>query len=139
MAGGRNEFEVCKAQIDRDAAGFFLGQAVRVRAGERLDQRTLPVIHVAGRRDNKMQRGHRVERGTAGCVRQAVALARSTNVNFVAAEVMRLKLSERRRSEPAYVGCYVQGPDSGALISAPSNRSRTRPPAPGRRACRRLC
>ena len=43
-----------EAEIDRDAARFFLGQPVGVDSGERLDQRGLAVINVTGGREDEM-------------------------------------------------------------------------------------
>ena len=36
------------AEVDRDPAGLFLGQAVRVLAGQRADEPRLAVVDVAG-------------------------------------------------------------------------------------------
>src|SRR5579864_918243 len=43
-----------EAEIDGDAAGFFFGQPVRICARKRFHQRALAVIHVAGRREDKI-------------------------------------------------------------------------------------
>ena len=43
-----------KAEIDRDAARFFLWQPVGVDPGERFDQRGLAVIDMAGGRENEI-------------------------------------------------------------------------------------
>ena len=44
--------EVGEAEVDRDAAGLLLRQAVGVDAGERLDQRRLAVVDVPGGADD---------------------------------------------------------------------------------------
>ena len=38
-----------KAQVDRDSAALLFLQAVGIDAGQRLDQRRLPMVNVAGR------------------------------------------------------------------------------------------
>ena len=43
-----------KAEIDRDPARFLLGQPVGVDPSERLDERGLAVIDMAGGRENEM-------------------------------------------------------------------------------------
>ena len=43
-----------KAQLDADAACLLFLQAIGVGAGERLDERTLAVIDVPGRRDREV-------------------------------------------------------------------------------------
>jgi len=43
---------VREAEVDRHAAGLLLGQPVGVRAGQRLDERALAVVHVAGGADD---------------------------------------------------------------------------------------
>ena len=45
--------EVREAEIDGDAAPLLLGQAIAVDAGERLDQRRLAVVDVAGGADGE--------------------------------------------------------------------------------------
>ena len=57
QAQGGCEFEVREAEIDGDAAAFFFFQAVGVDAGERLDERGLAVIDVAGRADDDVLHG----------------------------------------------------------------------------------
>ena len=42
------EIERCEAELDRDAAALLLGQPIGVDAGQRLDQRRLPVVDVPG-------------------------------------------------------------------------------------------
>lgn len=48
-----------EAQVDRDAARFFFRQTIGVGAGERLDQRCLAVIDMAGGGENEILRIHR--------------------------------------------------------------------------------
>ena len=50
-AGGVGQREVGEAQIDRDAALLFLLEPIGVLAGQRLDQRGLAVIDMAGGTD----------------------------------------------------------------------------------------
>ena len=50
-------FGVRKSEVDRDAPALLLGQAVRVDSGERLDERGLPVVDVAGGADEKPLHG----------------------------------------------------------------------------------
>jgi hypothetical protein len=45
-------FQKRKTQINRDPTPLFFFEAVRVRAGQRFDQRRLPVVDVSGRADN---------------------------------------------------------------------------------------
>ena len=44
----RRQIEVGEADVDGDAAGLFFGEAVAVDAGQRLDERGLAVVDVAG-------------------------------------------------------------------------------------------
>jgi hypothetical protein len=53
---------VCESQVDRDATALLLGQSVRVDARQRLDQRGLPVVDVAGRADEKTIHGTKLSR-----------------------------------------------------------------------------
>ena len=46
--------EMGEAEIDRDAARLFLRQAIGIDPSERLDQRGLAVIDVAGGREDEM-------------------------------------------------------------------------------------
>ena len=50
----------CKAEIDGDAATFFFGEAVGMRAGEGFDERGFAVVDVAGGADDDAlgMRGH---------------------------------------------------------------------------------
>ena len=57
QAQGGCEFEVREAQIDGDAAAFFLLQPVGVDARERLDERGLAVIDVSRRPDDDVLHG----------------------------------------------------------------------------------
>ncbi len=50
------EIEPGEADVDGDAAFFFLGQAIAVDAGEGLDQRGLAVIDMAGGAEDKVAR-----------------------------------------------------------------------------------
>jgi hypothetical protein len=43
---------VGEAQIDRDPARLFLFEPIRIGAGQRLDQRALPMIDVPGGSDD---------------------------------------------------------------------------------------
>ena len=52
--GKTGQREMREAEIDRDTARLFLGQTIGVDAGQRLDQRGLPVIDVTGGRENEM-------------------------------------------------------------------------------------
>ena len=45
-----------EAQVDGDASRLLFRQAIRIGAGERLDQGALPVIDVAGGRDDVVRR-----------------------------------------------------------------------------------
>jgi hypothetical protein len=51
------QIEPGEADVDGDAAGFFLGQPVGVDAGEGLDQRGLAVVDVAGGAEDQVA-GH---------------------------------------------------------------------------------
>jgi hypothetical protein len=55
----RFQLEMREAKIDRDASRFLLRQAIGIGACERLDQRALPMIDVAGGGDDVVRRvGH---------------------------------------------------------------------------------
>jgi hypothetical protein len=43
---------VSEAEIDRDAAGLFFLEPIRIGAGQRLDQRALAMIDVTGGADD---------------------------------------------------------------------------------------
>ncbi len=66
--------EVGEAEVDRNPALLFFLEAVGVLPGERLDQRSLAVIDVAGGADDGVSdvRGHR----GAGCYTATVAWRR---------------------------------------------------------------
>ena len=52
VSGRSGEGEVSEAELDGDAALLFFGEAVRVGAGESLDEGGLAVVDVAGGSDN---------------------------------------------------------------------------------------
>ena len=53
---GRRQVQVGEAEVDRDTARLLFRQAIGVGAGQRLDQRALAVIDVAGGGDDEMLR-----------------------------------------------------------------------------------
>jgi hypothetical protein len=63
-AGPVVEVEVGVADVDRHAPGALLGQAVRVDAGDRPQQRRLAVVDVAGGADDDRHRS--VNRSRSG-------------------------------------------------------------------------
>ena len=46
--------QVCKPQIDGHSPRFFFSEAIRIRAGEGLDQGRLPVVNMTGCTDNDL-------------------------------------------------------------------------------------
>ncbi len=58
------DFSVRKSQINRDSALLLFLEAIRVRAGQRLDQRTLPVIDMTGGADDDAWPCRRIAHGS---------------------------------------------------------------------------
>ena len=54
--GRRRQIQMGEAKVDGDASRLLFRQAIRIGAGERLDQGALPVIDVAGGRDDVVRR-----------------------------------------------------------------------------------
>ena len=54
-------FQECKTQIDRDSAALLFGQTIRVRSGQRFDQRRFAVVDVPGGANNYALRRNRHE------------------------------------------------------------------------------
>src|SRR5204863_264430 len=77
------QVEVSEAQVDGDAAGLFLGQAVGVGAGERAHQRALAMIDVAGGGEDVGAVGHqRAERiASISCTSWRGKTVRRSNLN----------------------------------------------------------
>ena len=50
---GRGQLKLRKAQLDRDSAQLFFGQAIGVGAGERTNKRALAVVDVSCRRKDE--------------------------------------------------------------------------------------
>ena len=61
------EVEAGEADVDGDAAGLFLGQAVAVDAGEGLDERGLAVVDVAGGAEDQVAWHVRSSGGYCSC------------------------------------------------------------------------
>ncbi len=75
------QIELRESKLDRDAAGLFLGEAIGIGAGERLDERRLTVIDMTGgsqyerRHALTLPRGSRRYDRSRGSPRQAGAFA----------------------------------------------------------------
>ena len=50
--------EVRKSELDRDAASFFLQQAIRIHPGQHLHEGGFPVIDMTSRPENQSLLGH---------------------------------------------------------------------------------
>ena len=81
------EIQFSEAEVDRDLARFFFGQTIGVRAGERLDERALAVVDVAGGRDNEMFH--------QSLAVQAERMASTTTSSWCGKIVRRSSLNER--------------------------------------------
>jgi hypothetical protein len=55
------KFQMGEAEVNRDAARFFLGQPVGVDAGQRFDQGAFAMVHVTGGGHDEMPDRHRVK------------------------------------------------------------------------------
>src|SRR5712671_5119573 len=53
---GCGQLQVRKAKVDGDSSRFFFGKAVGINSGERLNQSTLAMIHVARGSNDEMLR-----------------------------------------------------------------------------------
>ena len=65
LAVRRRQRELREAKVDCHTSRFFLGQTIRVRARQCLHECALPVINVAGSRENEILLAHCARKGFA--------------------------------------------------------------------------
>ena len=63
MGDGRGcrQFEVREAEVNRDAALFFLRQPIGINARQRLNQRAFAVVHMPGGGEDEVLSSHVIE------------------------------------------------------------------------------
>ena len=137
-----------EAEVDGDAARLLLGQPVGVGAGQRLDQRRLAVVDVAGGADDDVAHGSRaLEGGEAGRERRHLGrqhgpaveqepVVEHASEHGRAARPQRLRRAPRRGGAARAERERRGGQLHGGQRPAADLRASTRPPA--RRGARRL-
>src|SRR5947199_8701582 len=86
-----------EAEVDRNPARLLLRQTVRVDARQRLDQRALAMVHVAGGGNDEISRAHSVRRFPGLLMKTSTRRRGSRSAEFIRNYSIQMKRSPSPR------------------------------------------